>query len=122
MLPDDTRQVHMFKELKDPLISISQLCNSRYFAIFYADMVYIIRHNKAVLSGKRHTNGLYMIILEATNEEQPEIPKQHKSNIDVALANNVQQDKTEKIILDYYHICALYPTVSTWTETIDNIF
>ena len=64
MLPDDARQGDMFKELKNPLISISQLCDSGYLAIFDVDMAYIVKHNKTVLSGKRNNNGLYMINLE----------------------------------------------------------
>ena len=85
-------------------------------------MVYIVKNNKIVLSENKNKNGLYMISLENTDEEQPELPYQHKINMNTTLANNSQQDNTKRGILDYYHRCALCLRLSTWTEEIDKVF
>ena len=71
MLPVEARRAHIFKELKKPLISISQLCDSGYLEIFDKYMIYILKKEITILSGKCNENGLYMINMEMEPSQQP---------------------------------------------------
>ena len=63
-----------------------------------------------------------MINLEEGSSKQPGLPKEYTYSVDVELANNAHNNQTKKEIIEYYHRCALCPTVSTCTEAIDKIF
>ena len=59
-------------------------------------MIYIVKDNKIILHCKTNITRLYRINLETIPSELPPLPPKHKSNIDAALANNVQHNKTKK--------------------------
>ena len=115
----------MFKELKHPLLSISQLCDSGYMALFDDTGVYIVKNVKVNLHGlcKKDTV-LYMINFNDQSTTRA-LTLPHKINIKASIfqkANNVYGLSLKKEIIIYHHRCMLSPIISTWINTIDKGF
>ena len=124
-LPEEARRCYLFKELKHPLLSISQLCDSGYMALFDDAGVYIIEDVKVTLHGLRNKDtGLHMINL--SDQSTPlDLILTHKENIRAAMfqtANNVYGLSSKKERILYYHQYMLSPTISTWISAIDKGF
>ena len=95
------------------LISIGQLCDHGFSAIFASKDVSLIFPN-TTLTGTRNTdNGLYYIDLQSIEPSPGAHLPQHSP-----CSNNFHTLSTKSYIVQYLHRGAFSPVVSTWTATI----
>ena len=95
------------------LISIGQLCDHGFSAIFTAKDVSLTGPN-TTLTGTRNTeNGLYYIDLQRTKPAHTAHLPQH-----ALCSNNVHILSTKSDIMKYLHQASFSPVVSTWTNAI----
>ena len=117
-LPLGARQSKHFPALGEcNLISIGQLCDHGFYALFAAKYVSLISPT-TTLKGTRNTNnGLYYMDLQSANQSPiSSIPPHYP------FSNNVHVLSTKSDIFQYLHRLAFSPVVSTWTATITSGF
>ena len=106
-LPKAARKAHIFPGLAhDALISIAQLCDEDYIAIFDKENIHIIKDGTIAIQGTRHPRTkLYMINLVGTNKPGP-IPEEIRNAMHTSRpnthSNNVYELKNSKDIVQYY--------------------
>ena len=115
-LPIQARKAHVFPQLKTSLISIPQLCDAGYKAIFDENKVDIVKDNKILLDGHRDKeSNLYMIDLDRASKRQ-------KTEKSIAQINNAYTSGPKKTLIEYYHKCICSLTIDTWCKAIDKGF
>ena len=99
------------------LISIGQLCDNGFFALFTSKDVSLFIPT-ATLKGTRNTNdGLYYMDLQCANQP-PTTPIPPPSSF----SNNSHALSTKSDIVQYLHRSAFIPVVLTWTSAITSGF
>ena len=89
-LPMQARKAHVFPQLKTSLISIPQLCDAGYKAIFDDTTVEIVKNNETHLEGHRDKeSNLYMIDLDRASKRQ-------KTEKSISQINNVYTKGAKK--------------------------
>ena len=92
------------------LISIGQLCDHGFSAIFTAKDVILTIPNSTLTGTRNSDNGLYYIDLQRTNPAQTSRLPQH------ALCSNIFHTlSTKSYIMQYLHRASFSPVISTWT-------
>ena len=75
-LPMEIRKAHVFEQLENAFMLISELCNHGYISVFDRDKVTIIKYYNIIMQGKRHKKPvLWMIDL---TQKQPQKRKKIK--------------------------------------------
>ena len=115
------RKAYILPELKNQLITISQLSDSGYMPLFDKEKVFAIKDMKVVLQGIRNQNELSIIDLKnKSSKNMPQLQEHHIKNIQAA--NNIYAIESKEKIIKYYHRCLLFPTISTWVSAINQGF
>ena len=105
-LPQAATTAHVFPQLTNTLISISQLCDHGCDATFTAQDVKITHNDDTLINGKRDDEtGLWTLV---TKKRQP---KQHG-------ANNVHQLESKGNLVKFLHQCCFSPTTTTWLQAV----
>ena len=114
-LPLDARRAHIFPQLKRPLVSIAQFCDSGFEVRFNNQTVNVYDGNTVILTGTRnYTNGLWNINI---GDHAP--PRPFASSAECPLALNVHEMTTHGDVIKYLHQACWSPVTSTWTAAID---
>ena len=121
-LPMAAQRAHIFPALKNKaLISIAQLCDHDYVALFNKTSVYILKDDQIIMHGNRHPHtGLYMINLRQSIFSIPTTQTQPQSAAAINCANNAHEQATKPELAQYLHKCCFSPATSTWTKAIAN--
>jgi hypothetical protein len=134
-LPYAARQAHLFPALSSgALLSIGQLCDQGYQAVFNASTVNIIKNGKTILQGQRNpTNGMWVIQLPAPAKDtfpqqapalqQPIACSATKNTLDApapkqALACSAIAHKTKADLVAFLHAACFSPATSTFLRAI----
>ena len=108
------RQSNMFPALGNRnLISIRQLCDHGFSAMFTSKDVSLTGPNTTLTGTHNTENGLYYIDLQRTDPAQTAPLPQH-----APCSNNVHTLSTKSDIMQYLYRAAFSPVVSTWTNAI----
>ena len=96
-------------------MSIGQLCDSKFIAVFTDNQVVIAYNNNIVLTGPRdHTTGLWVLPSVTTMKATGAI------GLERALtANNVYEHSTKRDLILYLHRCCFSPATKTWRAAIN---
>ena len=114
-MPLAARQDHVFPALKyKALLSIGQLCDHVFKAIFDDTMVYLANADTTITGTLNISNGPYFIDLQL-----PSVPVPHPLNLHVS---NAHAMITKADLVQYLHHAAFRPVVYTWTQAIDSSF
>ena len=125
-LPLEVRRAYIFPALThDALISILQLCDHGYIAVFDQNEIYILKDGNIAWSGGRyHKTSLYMIEL-ANKKKHSQIPASINETlqaIPTSICNNKYEIRNKKDIVTYYSQCCFIPSISTWSAVVDADF
>ena len=112
-LPLAARKAHVFPELQSKsLLSLGQLCNSKFTAVSHKDHVKLNRR-EITITGQRHpSTGLYYIDLP----QPPPVAPQALH----PFACSEYAMKTKAELVQYLHRCAFSLVVNTWTKSINS--
>ena len=119
-LTTKAKAAFVFNDIQsEALISIGQLCDNDYIAIFSKYDVKIVKKNTILIVGKRTDNGLWNIPLQESTLEIP--PKTTPSDNTIPVANGVVKlDNTKTDLAQYYAATLFNPTESTLLSSIEN--
>ena len=117
-LPLGARQSNIFSALGERnLISIGQLCDHGFSALFASKDVSLIIP-AAKLKGTCNTdNRLYYMDLQSANQSPVSTIPRHSP-----FSNNIHALSTKSNIVQYLHLSASSPVVLTWTAAINSGF
>ena len=119
-LPPEARKAHTYPGLTyRSLLSVGQICNTRYRVVFDDDKVQAISKttNSVDLVGYRDpSTGLYHTPMEPS-QSQLQAP-----NATTHIANNVYAMRTKTYLTKYLHLACWSPVTHTWCTTIKNGF
>ena len=113
-LSTDAHRVRLFPGLTSKaLISIGQLCDDGYSAVFTAHTVHLVKDDASnVVVHRNRSNGLWDIALTAsTPPSDPHFPQAHVKS---AYKMKILED-----LVIYLHRACFSPVVSTWPKSID---
>ena len=111
-MPHAARQAHLFPALKHKaLLSIGQLCDHGFKAIFNDTTVQLANANTTITGTRDLFNGLYFIDLR--QHAGPVVQTLH------AHASNAHKMTTKADLVQYLHRAAFSLVVSTCTQAID---
>ena len=99
------------------LISIGQICDHGFSAIFTPKYVSLTGPNTTLTGTRNKYNGLYYIDLQSIEPSSNSHLPQH-----YPCSNTVHALSTKSDIMQYLHQSAFSPVVSTWTTTITSGF
>ena len=99
------------------LISMGQLCDDGYVAIFTKFDLKILKHNRAIFTGFRdRTGGLWNTPLELNPSAQKSSRRYLPNQANVIL----RHDTTKHKLSQYFHVSAFSPINSTFIAAINN--
>ena len=103
------------------LLSLGQLCDHGCdYILLDKRYVSVIQHGKTSVIGQRDTRtGLWHVDLHPTRSTDT-LPTEHPSY--QHQANSAYAQKTKADLLTFLHRACFSPSVSTWTQAIDNNF
>ena len=114
-MPHATRQAHLFTALKHKaLLSIGQLCDHGFKAIFNNTTVQLANANTTITGTRYLSNGIYFIDLQQLADPVPQPLHLH--------AYNAHKMTTKVDVVQYLHRAAFSLVFSTWTQAIDSGF
>ena len=83
-LPEEARRYYLLTELKYSLLSISQLCDSRYMSLFDDTGVYIIKDARVTMYGQRNEDTRLYIINLSDQVSPTDLTLTHNNKINTA--------------------------------------
>ena len=121
--PTAARQAHLYPKLAfKSLLSVGQLCDSGYAAVFKKNNVSIINENDVVITGpahmlgyRDHTNNQLWV----TNIGETGFTNNNNTTAQHQQANNVFKMRTISDLVTYHHQSVWNPVIKTWTRAID---
>jgi hypothetical protein len=113
-LPKSARQLHLFPQMREALLSVGTLCDHGYEARFTAHDVKIYDDATVLITGTRDTKTrLWRIPLTNQTVLPPTDEVLHS-------ASSAYHQPNQETLVHFLHASAGNPIPSTWTAAIDN--
>ena len=122
-LPLEARKAHVYPGLRyKSLISVGQMCDAGYAAVFTADKAIIVKKEQVTVQGpttmEGHRNEQSDHLWTTTLSNNVNNDNKPQSTL-AAHANSVYALRTIPDIIKYHHQSLWSPTTLTWTQAID---
>ena len=120
--PIEARQAHIYPKLAyKSLLSVGQLCDSGYAAVFKKNNVSIIKEDDVTITGPTQMSGyrdhnnnqLWVTDINENGTSTKNATSQNKQ------VNSVFKMRTLRDLVTYHHQSVWNPVVKTWTRAID---
>ena len=114
-LSPQAREAHVFKELKQPLLSLGQLCDDDCDIILTKTKLIARKNNNIILTGYRNkTDGLWDVPISQTPVLRNNTSKIQRANI------IIRKDKAKMELAQWLHASCGSPVASTFITSIKN--
>ena len=112
-LSSQSKQAHLFEELKQPLLSLGQLCDDNCQILLTKSTLIAKKNNNIILTGTRNkTDGLWDVPLKTPSLIPKQQSQQHHANI------IIRKDKTKMELAQWLHASCGSPKPSTFIQSI----
>ena len=121
-IPEEARVAHLYPDLKyKSLLSVGQLCDSGFTAVFRKNKVEITKDENIVvkgpvqITGKRDETTDLLWVTDISGNNNSITTSTQTQNV----TNSVYAMKTIPDVINYHHQSVWSPTERTWTQAID---